>query len=352
MPELYRDDYLWNPLAAPDADIVRLEHALRSVRCDTASCPLDATRLPSRLETRTTNRRPSLAHRFRWPLAAAASVLVLFGALAVSRAVVRPWAVVLLRDTTGWMAAIRTRPALTTGEWIVTDAATRARLNVGSLGKAEIGPLSRVRLVRAAVTEHRLELAEGTLRARIWAPPRFFVVQTPSAVAVDLGCVYTIRVNRSGAGYLRVESGEVELAGRQHRALVPAGNTVHISQAAGPGLPYSDRSSAVFIGALTKLEQHPSDSAALHLLIREAGPLAKITLWHLIPRVDALHREVVAKRLAALAPIPEGIELDAMLRLDPSAMEKWKASMEREWSSEEVRFWKRWWRTIWRAQAT
>ena len=351
MSDFHGDDYLWNPRAAPDAEIVRLERALRTVRSGSANFSFDAAKLPARTVAQATIRRPFVAARFRWPLAAAASLLVLIGALAVSRAVARPWAVVIMHDTAGWIPGIRTRPALTTGEWIVTDSDTRALLNVGALGKAEIGPSSRVRLLRAAVTEHRLELAEGTLRARIWAPPRFFLLQTPSALAVDLGCVYTMHVDRSGSGYLRVDSGEVELVGRRHRALVPAGNTVHVSEATGPGLPYSDRSSPQFINALTSLERNSSDSVTLDVLIREAGPSATITLWHLLSRVDAVHRDVVVQRLAALAPVPQGTDPGAILRLDPSAMEKWKESMDQQWSSERVYFWKQWWRAMWRAPA-
>ena len=36
------------------------------------------------------------------------------------------------------------------------------------------------------------------MSARIWAPPRLFYVNTPSAVAEDLGCAYTLEVDDLG----------------------------------------------------------------------------------------------------------------------------------------------------------
>ena len=43
----------------------------------------------------------------------------------------------------------------------------------------------------------------------IWAPPSEFVVDTPSARAVDLGCQYDLTVDARGDGYLSVQTGWV-----------------------------------------------------------------------------------------------------------------------------------------------
>jgi hypothetical protein len=68
----------------------------------------------------------------------------------------------------------------------------------------------------------------------IWAPPRLFFVDTPSAVAADLGCSYTLEVKDDGAGVLRVvhvdetpgegmhARGEVRLS-RSHLIVTPVG---------------------------------------------------------------------------------------------------------------------------------
>src|ERR1051325_8288105 len=69
------------------------------------------------------------------------------------------------------------------GEWLETDGRSRAQIAVGSIGNVEIDENTRVRLLETHATEHRLELARGKMSARIWAPPRLFFVDTPSAVA-------------------------------------------------------------------------------------------------------------------------------------------------------------------------
>src|SRR5207248_1979033 len=81
------------------------------------------------------------------------------------------------------------------GAWLETDARSRAKVRVADIGWVDVEPRTRVRLVRASAAEHRLELSRGVLHAAVTAVPRLFVVDTPSAVAVDLGCAYTLEVD-------------------------------------------------------------------------------------------------------------------------------------------------------------
>ena len=80
------------------------------------------------------------------------------------------------------------------GEWVETGKDSKAQINVASIGQVEIGPDTKVRLLQTQPTEHRIDLARGKMSARIWAPPRLFFVDTPSAVAADLGCAYTLKL--------------------------------------------------------------------------------------------------------------------------------------------------------------
>ena len=66
----------------------------------------------------------------------------------------------------------------------------------------------------------------GTIHARIWAPPRFFFVNTPSAVAIDLGCEYTLQVDDAGAGLMRVTPGWVGFESDGRESFVPEGADV------------------------------------------------------------------------------------------------------------------------------
>src|SRR5258708_2018912 len=68
-----------------------------------------------------------------------------------------------------------------------------------------------------------MELERGTIHAMIWAPPGEFLVGTPSALAVDLGCAYTLQVDDSGAGLLRTRMGWVGFRLNGRAAVIPAG---------------------------------------------------------------------------------------------------------------------------------
>ncbi|MEJ7812425.1 MAG: hypothetical protein WKG32_18590 [Gemmatimonadaceae bacterium] len=329
------DDYLWNPRAKADPEIAHLEQVLRPLRYEPA---------PFR-------RNPVvLRHARPWRLAAAAGLLITaMGAYAAARALATPWAVTTLDGAAGG-ARPSARGAedgrLSPGEWLETGSGAGARITVGRIGRADLSPNSRVRLVRAEGTEHRLALARGTMHARIWAPPRFFLVETPSALAIDLGCVYTLTVDERGAGVLHVESGEVELVEGTRRALVLAGNAATLRPGEGPGLPYPDSSPANFRAALAVYEAAPGP-AALDTLLALSGRGTTITLWHLLQRVGGDEREQVYARLAEVAPPPTPVARGELLRLDPRALERWKATLQREWTTESVPVWKRAWRRLW-----
>ena len=234
------------------------------------------------------------------------------------------------------------------GEWLVTDERSTARLNVGHIGEASLGPASRLQLARAGPSEHRLVLQRGELRARIWAPPRFFLVETPSATAVDLGCIYTLTVDSLGNGLLSVESGEVELVRGSATVLVPAGNAAALRRGREPGLPVPARAAAAFRRLAVAFDAGSTDGAHVAALLHAADRSHTITLWHLLDRVAASERTLVIARLAELAPLPRSVTLDEVSRGDSRAMRAWRETMTPRWSSESVPLWKRPWRWLWR----
>ena len=85
------------------------------------------------------------------------------------------------------------------GEWIETADRPRARITVGDIGTVDVEPGTRVQLGAMQPDEYRIALARGTISARITAPPRLFIVDTPASTVVDLGCAYTVHVDDEGA---------------------------------------------------------------------------------------------------------------------------------------------------------
>jgi hypothetical protein len=62
---------------------------------------------------------------------------------------------------------------LQVGEWIETDDSSRAKIDVGMIGHVQIEPNTRIGLVQARLTDHRLVLARGEMHAEICAAAHF-----------------------------------------------------------------------------------------------------------------------------------------------------------------------------------
>lgn len=210
-----------------------------------------------------------------------------------------------------------------TGQWLETDASSRAKLNVGNIGEVRVEPNSRIRLLATAARDHRLELARGTLHALIWAPPRLFFVETPSATAVDLGCAYTLTVDDAGVGTLRVTSGYVALEHAGRESLIPAGLTCLTRKGVGPGTPFSENTSPDFRAALQRFDFNARGNEALTDVLAHAKQGDEVTLWHLLTRVSAGQRSAVFEKLAALQPAPTGVTKAGILAGEKDMLSDW-----------------------------
>ena len=211
------------------------------------------------------------------------------------------------------------------GEMLATGAGV-ASLTVGTIGQVELDTATRVRLLASRATEHRLALERGTLRAEILAPPRLFVVETPSGTAIDLGCAYTLEVDSLGNSSIVVTAGWVEFSDRGRTALIPAGFRTTARHGLGVGTPVADDASPALVAAVEALDRYgmASDSA-LDIILREARPSDAVTLWHLLSgwRGSYLRRVRLHDRLAAITPPPAEARASVVFRNDPMLMRLW-----------------------------
>jgi hypothetical protein len=322
-------DPLWDP-SLGDPELARLERALAPLRHRGAP-PVWPRR-----------RRP------RWPIAAAggaalaaAAVAALWwrgGALAPGCSDAWQAAAFRFEATAGaprCAGAARQAGWLPAGAWLETGAADRARLEVADIGEVELGEGSRLALVATGDREHRLALARGALRARVTAPPRLFVIETPAATAIDLGCEYDLEVAADGAGRLRVHGGVVELADAARVVVVPMGSEAIIHAGRGPGTPWATAASAELRAAVARFDA--GDAAALDAIVAAAAPTDTVTLWNLLPVVgDAAARAHLHDRLEVLVGLPETVRRDHVLAGDPDALEGLRVHLEGYWYLPEL----------------
>ncbi|HMQ04912.1 MAG TPA: FecR domain-containing protein [Pyrinomonadaceae bacterium] len=217
------------------------------------------------------------------------------------------------------------------GQMLETDSRSKARITVADIGSVEVAPNSRIKLVRTGKDEHRLALDRGQLHAKIFAPPRLFVVDTPSGTAVDLGCEYTLQVDRVGNSILHVTGGFVALEDRGRESIVPAGMMCMTKKGKGIGTPFAVEADLRFRKALEDFDFGAGGSRSVRTLLEHADFYDMVTLWHLLSRVSKNDRGAIYDRLAEYVKPPTGVTRGGILRLDKNMLSAWRTEVEYLW---------------------
>jgi hypothetical protein len=233
-------------------------------------------------------------------------------------------------DVTGVPGTLHLRP----GDILETTASSEAQVKIANIGQMKVDPNTRIRLLVTQSDEHRIALDRGKLEAMTWAPPRLFIVETPSARAVDLGCKYTLEVLEDGSSLLHVTLGMVALERNGRETVVPAGAFCRTRTGAGPGTPFFEDSSDAFQSALQKLDagiDGAERTRQLQIVLRESHVRDALSLWHLLFRLDPESRGLIHDRLAELFPPPPGVTRDGVMSLDPKVLDAWKQVVSQLW---------------------
>src|SRR5579859_3115330 len=315
--ELLKNEYLWDGSGEPDAEVVKLERALGKFR-HAGRAPELPENFAAAGDSKIAVRGARLWFQFA---AVAASVLLVFSA----------WVGLRLQSETpasgsGWgvqqvagAPRVGTRAigqpgeksTLRIGQTLETDQDSRASITVSEVGQVDIDPETRLRLAESRSSRTRLDLERGTIHAMIWAPPGQFLVDTPSALAIDLGCAYTLHVDDSGAGLLRTRMGWVGFRLNGRDAFIPAGAVGETRPGIGPGTPYFEDATPDFRAALRQFDfaklSDAERSVQLAIVLAQARTEDALTLWHLLSRANLEDRGQVFDRLNAFVAAPAGV---------------------------------------------
>src|SRR5499425_2060942 len=256
-----KSDYLWDGSGVPDPELQRIEKALGQFRSSA-----DPPAFPKLERAADMPPSRSIFGAWRLPRLLAASLVAAGVAAGVaglflrvpSLPAVSSWDVARIEGApvvgSSAVQGEKARARLRVGETLVTDDSSRASLQVAEIGELLVDPGSRVRLLETGSNRKRIAVDVGTIHAAIWAPPGEFVVDTPSAVAVDLGCAYTLHVARDGSGLLRTTLGWVGFHSNGRDSFIPAGAVCPTHRNFGPGTPYLEDASEPFRNALEQLD--------------------------------------------------------------------------------------------------
>jgi hypothetical protein len=346
-----RDDYLWDRSGPADAEVERLEQVLGRLRSRPAP-PAWPEAVPHGPHDAVADRRPrasataSSAPAF---LAAAAALIIACAAGLWTIHAHRPsWPVVRLSGTPVVGATkVPESGRLALGQWLETDARSRVSLAVADIGRVDVDAGTRLRLVTSRDGKHALALQRGAVHALIWAPPGQFLIETPSATAIDLGCEYTLRVDDSGAGLVEVITGWVGFEWDGREAFIPAGARCATRPGIGPGTPYfadlPNRSRAALEVIDFGSPREAERQAALAIVLAEARPRDAVTLWHLLTRLQASDSDAVFDTLARFVPPPPSVNREGIGRGDRVMLDAWWNALGLG-TTDWWRAWKRPWR--------
>lgn len=333
------NDYLWSK-RGEDAEIERLERMLAPF----AHAPATASRLQSpRPGQRAIVRR---GRRRVLVFAVAASVLMtllLWGGL--------QWRLAWPADAAWQLQAVAGdvrldgRPLqhderLAVGGELRTGRDGGVHLKVARIGEARLGAASQLRLMQTRTGTHRLQLVQGRLWARVWAPPQQFGVQAAGFEVLDLGCEFVIESDAHGNGHLRVRNGWVLVDAAGDEVLVPQGARVDLAAGRAPGTPYDEGASPAFVAALRVIDATDApisaDGVEIARLLAAARREDAISLLSLLARRPALAEGPLYDHLRQALPQARAIRRDAIAADPVHALEPW-------WQALPYPRVKRWW---------
>ena len=356
-PRAGSDHYLWDGSGEPDPEIERLEALLKKYRHDRAA-PLFPEIVRNRrwmFFSRHLRLFPVLATAAVGMVAIAVVAFLVYGRK-TSPVTVAGWDVSRVAGTPRiGLEAISGKDGagrLGVGQILETDHQSRASLKADDVGQIEVDPGTRLRLLTMGAGLKRIALDRGTIHTYIWAPAGQFVVDTPSAMTVDLGCAYTLQVDDSGAGLVRTSMGWVGFKLNGHESFIPAGAACATRPKVGPGTPYFEDASSELRAALARFDFEDSTpqqrARDLAIVIGAARKRDALTLWHLLARVDEGWRMPVYDRLRELAPPPAGVTQEGILHLDQAILDLWWNAL----GFDDISVWRHWERTWSRTSAT
>jgi ferric-dicitrate binding protein FerR (iron transport regulator) len=301
------NDYLWDRSGPVYPEIARLERLLG------AHAHADA---PRRVRSAIRAKPAQNSRRRRWRAAFAAAAVVAVCAIG-TRAWFQqrlqweagePWQVIAQQGDVRIDGRARQARALALDGTLETGANAMTRLRAAGIGEVAIGAGSRLRLIETRTGRHRVQLEQGSLWARVWAPPGQFGVGVAGAEVIDLGCEFLLKVDADGNGSLSVLSGWVQVDNLQREVLVPQGTRVRVNGDGAAGTPHAFSATLGFIAALEAIDARNGDvdphGDEVRRLLAESRPQDAISLLALLRDYPRLAEGPLFDRLASLLPTP------------------------------------------------
>jgi hypothetical protein len=331
------EQYLWDRSGDPDPELKQLENALAPLRLAERRPDFAALQRASFMGRLRSVLRPD----FGTILAVAACVAVGFLLLTYFRPTAPSWDAQATSGEPLLGGKALQRGRFSRGLLLTTDKNSTAQFSSSKIGEVEVGADSQISLVESSSEQQLFSLRYGSIHARISAPPGLFVVDTPSARAIDMGCEYTLKIDRDGRGELKVSFGWVSLNGDSLQSMVPAGAMARIAPGGLLSPPYFEDATPSFRQAAADFAFLPPDSPqrgpVLQTLLHEARQRDAFTLLNLFSRAQESERLQVFDKLNQLVPAPPGITRETARNWQINSMNDWWPVVQQSLGLSEIK---------------
>ena len=301
------NDYLWDRSGPVDLEVARLERLLRGQ---------SHVEVPRRARVGASPTPLPRMRRRGWRIAFAAAAMLALCALGAGAWFQQrlhweagaPWQVIAQQGDVRVDGRAQQARALAQDGTLETGANAMTRLRAAGIGEVAVGAGSRVRLVETRTGFHRVHLEQGSLWARVWAPPGQFGVGVAGADVIDLGCEFLLKVDADGNGDLSVLSGWVQVDNLRREVLVPQGTRVRVNGDGAAGTPHAFSASDAFVAALEAIDARngavDANGEEVQRLIAESRQQDAISLLVLLRDYPQLAEGPMFERLSMLLPTP------------------------------------------------
>lgn len=333
------EQYLWDRTGEPDPEIVQLEQTLAALRMAERE-PVFLAHLAQPQNVVVTKKR-----RRGWVLSVGLAVCAVMTIVLwmIFRPHLQPgiWEAHRATGFPELSGKVFTEGRLEPGGWLATNGKSSLRLRT-TIGELDVQPGTELSLAESRAQRQRFVMRYGTIHARISALPGLFVVDTPSARAIDLGCEYTLKVERDGTGELAVSAGWVQLQHSWRQSLVPAGTLAKIAADGTLSPAYFQDAAPAFQQALVKFTLEPALDVetrrhTFETILREARKRDSFTLLNLFSRAEADERVELFDRLNQFVPAPESITRETARNWQVSSMDAWWPVVEKALGLTEIK---------------
>lgn len=214
------------------------------------------------------------------------------------------------------------------GEILVTDASSKATVEIPKVGTLEIDKNSRLVLDKAKDGANLVILKNGKVSITNSADMPEFSIMVNDFEIVDRGGKFEIENLSVLGAILKVNYAFAEIVHNGNSYMVDENHICVLRRGFRPGIPVNKNSSDSMRAAVESFDFNNGGEAAIEKIISLAKERDMLTLLALIQVVPQLQRQIIFQEISNRFPPPESVTRAGIIRLDKDMLYRWWEEIE------------------------